>query len=175
MRFAMSSGSGAGGAPAVWRDTTSALVPAAAPTARTMSSAMSRMLIMRRTFARGCDTHRGHPDAWGAARRVPPGFGALCPGPGREVAPMSTGSGRRVRAMAWDPELELPIKLGPCSNGEYAPVPLGALEQEAIRRTRTEADATARRLGMDRRAFLRSVGGAALMLGVLAACHDESN
>ena len=28
---------------------------------------------------------------------------------------------------------------------------------------------------MDRRTFLRSVGGAALMLGVLAACHDESN
>jgi hypothetical protein len=77
--------------------------------------------------------------------------------------------------MAWDPELELPIKLGPCSNGEYRPVPLGAVEREAIRRTRLEADAAARRLGMDRRAFLRSVGGAALMLGVLAACHDESN
>jgi hypothetical protein len=77
--------------------------------------------------------------------------------------------------MAWDPELELPIKLGPCSNGEYRPVPLGAVEQEAIRRTRLEADAVARRLGMDRRTFLRSVGGAALMLGALAACHDSSN
>jgi predicted TIM-barrel fold metal-dependent hydrolase len=77
--------------------------------------------------------------------------------------------------VAWDPELELPIKLGPCSNGEYRPVPLGAVEQEAIRRTRREADATARRLGVDRRSFLRSVSGAALMLGVLAACHDESN
>ena len=77
--------------------------------------------------------------------------------------------------MAWDPELELPIKLGPCSNGEYRPVPLGTVEQETIRRTRHEADATARRLGMDRRSFLRSVSGAALMLGVLAACHDESN
>jgi len=77
--------------------------------------------------------------------------------------------------MAWDPELELPIKLGPCSNGEYRPVPLGAVEQEAIRRTRLEGDTAARRLGMDRRTFLRSIGGAALMLGVLAACHDESN
>jgi predicted TIM-barrel fold metal-dependent hydrolase len=77
--------------------------------------------------------------------------------------------------VAWDPELELPIKLGPCSNGEYRPIPLGAVEQEAIRRTRADADTAARRLGMDRRTFLRSVGGAALMLGTLAACHDESN
>jgi hypothetical protein len=73
----------------------------------------------------------------------------------------------------WDPDAELPIKLGPCSNTEFRPLPLGHVEREAIRRTREEAERHARRLGMDRRRFLRSLGGAALMLGVLAACHDD--
>lgn len=80
-----------------------------------------------------------------------------------------------VSDAGWDPDLELPIKLGPCSNGEFAPFPLGPVEREAIRRTREEADRRARRLGIPRREFLRSLGGAALMLGILAACHDESN
>jgi uncharacterized protein len=75
----------------------------------------------------------------------------------------------------WDPDAELPIKLGPCSNGEFRPFPLGPVELEAIRRTREEADHHARRLGVGRREFLRSLGGAALMLGVLAACHDDAN
>lgn len=74
-----------------------------------------------------------------------------------------------------DPDLELPIKLGPCSNGEFVPRPLGAVEQEAIRRTRAEADTYAHRLGIGRREFLRGLGGAALMLGTLAACHDEAS
>ncbi len=77
--------------------------------------------------------------------------------------------------MGWDPESELPIKLGPCSNGEDRPVPLGPVAQEAIRRTRAEAESVARRIGVDRRSFLRSLGGAALMLGTLAACHDDAN
>lgn len=77
--------------------------------------------------------------------------------------------------MVWNADAELPIKLGPCSNGEYGPVPLGPVERETIRRTRAEAEIVARRLGMDRRAFLRSLGGAALMLGTLAACHDDAN
>ena len=63
----------------------------------------------------------------------------------------------------WDDEL--PIKLGPCSNGEFVPPPLGAVEQEAIRLTRELADATARRLAMDRRQFLQSLGGAAVDVG----------
>ena len=75
----------------------------------------------------------------------------------------------------WDPDAELPIKLGPCSNGEFRPLPLGPVEREAIRRTRDEAEHHARRLGVGRREFLRSLGGAALMLGVLAACHDDDN
>jgi len=75
----------------------------------------------------------------------------------------------------WDPDAELPIKLGPCSNSEFRPFPLGPVELEAIRRTREEADHHAHRLGIGRREFLRSLGGAALMLGVLAACHDDAN
>ncbi|MBM3674389.1 MAG: amidohydrolase [Actinobacteria bacterium] len=71
------------------------------------------------------------------------------------------------------PDSDLPIKLGPASNGEFVPRALGPVEQEAVRRTREEAERHARRLGVDRRAFLRTVGGAALMLGILAACNDE--
>ncbi len=83
--------------------------------------------------------------------------------------------GRSVALVEWDPDAELPIKLGPCSNGEERPVPLGPVELEAIRRTREEAGTIARRLGMDRRSFLRSLSGAALMLGTLAACQDDAN
>lgn len=81
---------------------------------------------------------------------------------------------RSVGPVTWDPDAELPIKLGPCSNGEERPVPLGPVEIEAIRRTRDEATSIASRLGVDRRTFLRSVGGAALMLGTLAACSDDA-
>ncbi|HEX6311492.1 MAG TPA: amidohydrolase family protein [Acidimicrobiia bacterium] len=73
-----------------------------------------------------------------------------------------------------DPDLELPIKLGPCSNGEFWPTPLTAVEAETIRRTREEADREARRLGISRRRFLRSVAGAALMLGILDATNRDA-
>src|SRR5437660_9275279 len=68
-----------------------------------------------------------------------------------------------------DSHLELPIKLGPCSNGEYVPPPLTDIEAETIRRTHEAADTQARRLGVSRRRFLRSVSGAALMLLTLDA------
>lgn len=68
---------------------------------------------------------------------------------------------------------DLPIKLGPASNGEFLPRPLGKVEIEAIRRTKDEAARYARRLGVGRRDFLRSIGGAALMLGAIAACGAE--
>ena len=68
-----------------------------------------------------------------------------------------------------DPDLELPIKLEPCSNGEYVPPPMSAVAAETIRRTREAADDQARRLGISRRTFLRSVSGAALMLLTLDA------
>ncbi len=73
-----------------------------------------------------------------------------------------------------DPDSELPIKLEPCSNGEYLPQPLTAVEAETIRRTRDEAETTARRLGLSRRTFLRTVAGAALMLGVLDRTAGEA-
>jgi len=68
-----------------------------------------------------------------------------------------------------DSDLELPIKFGPCSNGEYVPPPLTEIEAETIRRTHEAADTQARRLGVSRRRFLRSVSGAALMLLTLDA------
>lgn len=68
-----------------------------------------------------------------------------------------------------DDHLELPIKLGPCSNGEYVPPPMTPVEAETIRRTRDAAETQARVLGMSRRTFLRSVSGAALMLLTLDA------
>jgi hypothetical protein len=68
-----------------------------------------------------------------------------------------------------DDHLELPIKLGPCSNGEYVPPPMTPVEAETIRRTRDASETQARRLGMSRRNFLRSVSGAALMLLTLDA------
>jgi predicted TIM-barrel fold metal-dependent hydrolase len=64
----------------------------------------------------------------------------------------------------------LPIKFGPCSNGEFVPAPLSSIEREAIRRARTDSDANARRLGMSRAAFLRSLCGAATTLLALQGC-----
>jgi predicted TIM-barrel fold metal-dependent hydrolase len=67
----------------------------------------------------------------------------------------------------------LPIKLGPCSNGEYEPVRLSPMLREFERRAREACEATARRLGMSRRQFLRSACGAATTLLVLDACSRE--
>jgi hypothetical protein len=58
----------------------------------------------------------------------------------------------------------LPIKFGPCSNGEYIPAPLSTVEREAITRARRACDENARRAGMSRPDFLRSVCGAATTL-----------
>ena len=71
--------------------------------------------------------------------------------------------------------VDLPIPLGPVSNGEYDPAPLSPHVREAIRRTELVVDDTARRLGVGRREFLRSACGAAAALLVLGACRDESN
>jgi len=63
----------------------------------------------------------------------------------------------------------LPIKFGPCSNGEYVPAPLSAVEREAIRRARAACEENARNLGMERAEFLRSICGAATTLLALQA------
>jgi predicted TIM-barrel fold metal-dependent hydrolase len=78
--------------------------------------------------------------------------------------------------MGWrDEDPGLPIKLGPCSNGEYDPEdPLPPVLREALRRAREACDRNARRTGMTRREFLLSACGAATVLGVLSACSGEA-
>jgi predicted TIM-barrel fold metal-dependent hydrolase len=68
----------------------------------------------------------------------------------------------------------LPIKLGPCSNGEYPPQLPSEVVREAMRRARIMCDENARRRGMDRRTFLLSSMGAATTLFALAACSSDS-
>jgi predicted TIM-barrel fold metal-dependent hydrolase len=70
--------------------------------------------------------------------------------------------------------VDLPIELGPCSNGEYDPVALSPVAREAQRRARVDCDDNARRTGMSRRRFLRSLCGAATTLLAINACSDES-
>jgi uncharacterized protein len=70
---------------------------------------------------------------------------------------------------------DVPIKFGPCSNGEYDPRPLSPVVRETIRRARDACDRNARRTGMSRRQFLRSVCGAATTLLVLNACASEES
>jgi predicted TIM-barrel fold metal-dependent hydrolase len=72
-----------------------------------------------------------------------------------------------------DDDPGLPIKLGPCSNGEFVPPPPTPLVREAVRRAREEATDTARHLGVSRRRFLHTLSGAAVALTALNACSDE--
>jgi uncharacterized protein len=68
---------------------------------------------------------------------------------------------------------ELPLTVHPLSNGEYPPLRRSPLVAEAVRRTLATADRHARRLGMSRRAFLRTAAGMATALTALAACSEE--
>lgn len=70
--------------------------------------------------------------------------------------------------------MDLPIELGPCSNGEYDPVPLSPVAREAQRRARDDCETNARRTGLSRRRFLRSLCGAATTLLAINACSEES-
>jgi predicted TIM-barrel fold metal-dependent hydrolase len=72
-----------------------------------------------------------------------------------------------------DDDPGLPLKLWPCSNGEYLPPPLDDLRREAMRRARLAADDHARRHAWSRRQFLLSSAGLASGLAVLQACSDE--
>ncbi|HET7869260.1 MAG TPA: amidohydrolase family protein [Actinomycetota bacterium] len=73
-----------------------------------------------------------------------------------------------------DDDPGLPIKFGPCSNGEYDPQPLSPVMRETVRRAGEECERNAKRLGMSRREFLLSVCGAATTLLVLDACTREA-
>jgi len=74
-----------------------------------------------------------------------------------------------------DDDPGLPIKFGPCSNGEYVPAPLTAVEREAIKRARRNCEDNARRLGVSRATFLRSICGAATtLLALESAARDAA-
>jgi hypothetical protein len=67
----------------------------------------------------------------------------------------------------------LPIELGSVSNGEYFPLPQSPVLRETERQARDLVDREARRLGMSRRAFLRTSMATAAVLLVLEACSSD--
>ena len=71
------------------------------------------------------------------------------------------------------PEPGLPLKLEPCSNGEYLPTPASRIVRRTIEETNRLVDVRSRRLGMSRRQFLQSSAGMATMMTVLAACSRD--
>ncbi len=77
--------------------------------------------------------------------------------------------------MTANDEPRLPIEFGPCSNGEYDPRALPPVVREAVRRASAECTATAARLGIDRRQFLRTLGAASITLLALDACTREAH
>ena len=73
-------------------------------------------------------------------------------------------------------EPQLPLKLWPCSNGEFLPPALDELRREAMRRAHADADTHARRHGWSRRRFLTSSAGLAAGLFALeAAAADRAD
>ena len=72
------------------------------------------------------------------------------------------------------PDPGLPLKLEPCSNGEFAPAPASRIVRQTIAQTNEIADVRARRLGMSRREFLLSSAGMTTMMTVLVACSSEA-
>jgi predicted TIM-barrel fold metal-dependent hydrolase len=73
-----------------------------------------------------------------------------------------------MRKSAPDDPLRLPVKIDATSNGEFFPVPLPARLEEVNRSALASSEASARRLGLTRRAYLASTCGAA---GVLLALN----
>ena len=88
----------------------------------------------------------------------------------REVAP---GWQPVAVAGAHDDDPGLPIKLGPCSNGEYVPPPPSPLVRETWRRADADIERTARRLGLSRRRFLATLGASAAVLLALDGCTKD--
>jgi hypothetical protein len=72
-----------------------------------------------------------------------------------------------------DADPGLPLKLWPCSNGEFLPPPLDDLRAEAMRRARAAAGDHARRHGWSRRRFLLSSAGMAAGLAALESCTRD--
>ena len=67
----------------------------------------------------------------------------------------------------------LPLKLEPCSNGEYVPSPASKIVRRTVNETNRIADVRARRLGFSRRQFLQSSAGMTTMMAILAVCSSS--
>lgn len=80
-----------------------------------------------------------------------------------------------VRRSERSPEPGLPIKLAPCSNGEFAPRAPSPSVQRAVRLARVACDDAARRIGMSRRDFLRTSMASAATLLAIGACSDDGD
>ena len=72
-----------------------------------------------------------------------------------------------------DADPGLPLKLWPCSNGEFLPPATDELRAEAMRRARVAADDHARRHGWSRRRFLLSSAGMVAGLAALESCSRD--
>jgi len=68
----------------------------------------------------------------------------------------------------------LPVKFGPCSNGEFVPPPLSDAERSAIREARKACARNARSVGMSRRDFLFTASAAATTLLALQGCLGDA-
>lgn len=75
-----------------------------------------------------------------------------------------------------DPEgIRLPIKIDSTSNGEYAPMPISALNRKANALAHDWASSNARRRGLDRRSFLRTGCGVASTLLAMNLANAAGN
>lgn len=73
-----------------------------------------------------------------------------------------------------DPQgTRLPIKVDATTNGEFAPIPLGPVQQEGNLLAMQAATAHAKRLALTRRGFLVSACGAATTLLGINAAHAK--
>ncbi|HET9728588.1 MAG TPA: amidohydrolase family protein [Acidimicrobiia bacterium] len=86
---------------------------------------------------------------------------------------------RRRRSKDSDPDgdARLPLDVGPATNGEFIPRLPSRREGQIASSAMALADNSARKLGMDRREFLRTAGGVAAVLATLdlAACSSSAN
>jgi predicted TIM-barrel fold metal-dependent hydrolase len=80
-----------------------------------------------------------------------------------------------VRRPAHHADPGLPIKLAPCSNGEFLPLPPAPAVRAAARLARATCEGAAHRLGMSRRDFLRSSMASAATLLAIGACSGSDD
>src|SRR6266487_2564075 len=90
------------------------------------------------------------------------------------VGDFCDAAGRMREQVSVEDDPGLPIKFGPCSNGEYVPAPLTAVERAASREGYEACAANARALGMSRREFMFTATAAATTLLVLEGCDGGS-